>query len=83
LEPLLEYEYHDALPALVRLQSWFRSILAQEAARNLRLAPEYLFQCDKDSLEFAIRFRKAGIDMETYRTMSSSSTSSTTTPCRG
>jgi hypothetical protein len=83
VEEEYEYESYDGLPALFRLQAWCRLILAQRKAREKRLSPDNLFHGDKESLEFGIRFRKAGIDIQTYHTMSSSSTSSTTTPCRG
>lgn len=69
MEPLLQYDYHDGLPALVRLQAWGRGRLAIKTAEDRRMDPEMLFRLPAKSRELYIRLAKAGIDASTYDTM--------------
>lgn len=70
MEPLLQYSYHDALPALVTLQCWWRYIKARNISTQIRMDPDVLFALPKKSREFYIRLAKAGVDASTYDTMS-------------
>lgn len=65
-----EYSTHDGLPRLIRLQSWWRRMLAVEEARRRRMDPENLFALAPKSRECYVRLVKAGIDVSTYDTMS-------------
>jgi len=70
MEPRLHYSYHDALPALVTLQCWWRCIKARDISTQIRMDPDVLFALPKKSPEFYIRLAKAGVDRSTYDTMS-------------
>ena len=72
MEPFLDYSRHDALPALVSLQCWWRGRKAIDIASQRRMEPDILFAPSKKSREFYVRLAKAGIDASTYDTMSAS-----------